>query len=186
MISKLTTCLLLTIAAIVAHAAPEVEINESVFVYDSNDERAAFFYPTESDTDKWTEKLTFVYYPDQKGPEAVKAIYEEIMGKYQQYGRLLKAFTVRNEAQEIDGYLLVAIIQIGDVTEALMTRVTENEEGNPITIVYQHRFYSRAQAMKVVEWFQENGERMEVELLGVSPIPARSEVILEVTETTAE
>jgi len=154
-----------------AHATPTVTFDEQEYALRSVEEAVVTLNPpAQISDDKWKDLLAISYYPNAQDTGDLREIADGLQEDIRAQGRVIRALEAKNEDGEVLGYLVIGMLKKPDFMEATMNRLLL-EEGEGVMITYQRRFYSRGQAVKIVEWFQENGFRLEKALLMMDPVP---------------
>lgn len=115
--------------------------------------------------------VTINLYPGVKTGEALSAVANLVVVKYQEHGKILRTDSRERTATKPAEHLIAALLGNPKFLEAVFARfVLVNDTG--YAIIYSHRVYGEKAGPEMSAWLKANGADIEQRLMSFDQIPA--------------
>jgi hypothetical protein len=119
----------------------------------------------------WKDMVTINLYPGVKTGEALSAVANLVVVKYQEHGKILRTDSRERTATKPAEHLIAALLGNPKFLEAVFARfVLVNDTG--YAIIYSHRVYGEKAGPEMSAWLKANGADIEQRLMSFDQIPA--------------
>ena len=170
---------LLSLGSGLSMAAPASAANSLKFPFAQNEyvhrwsqkNQNEFTPETQPNLDAWKDMVTINLYPGVKTGEALSAVANLVVVKYQEHGKILRTDSKERTASKPAEHIIAALLGNPKYLEAVFARfVLFNETG--YAIIYSHRVYGEKAGPEMSKWLKENGAETEQQLMAFDKIPA--------------
>ncbi|MDQ5933199.1 MAG: hypothetical protein QG574_497 [Cyanobacteriota bacterium erpe_2018_sw_21hr_WHONDRS-SW48-000092_B_bin.40] len=118
----------------------------------------------------WKDMMTINLYPGVKTGEALSAVANLVVVKYQEHGKILRTDSKERTATKPAEHIVAALLGDPKFLEAVFARfVLVNDSG--YAIIYSHRVYGEKAGPEMSKWLKENGAETEQRLMSFDKIP---------------
>ncbi len=118
----------------------------------------------------WKDMVTINLYPGVKTGEALSAVANLVVVKYQEHGKILRTDSKERTATKPAEHIIAALLGDPKFLEAVFARfVLVNDTG--YAIIYSHRVYGEKAGPEMSKWLKENGAETEQRLMSFDKIP---------------
>ncbi len=118
----------------------------------------------------WKDMMTINLYPGVKTGEALSAVANLVVVKYQEHGKILRTDSKERTATKPAEHIIAALLGDPKFLEAVFARfVLVNDTG--YAIIYSHRVYGEKAGPEMSKWLKENGAETEQRLMSFDKIP---------------
>ncbi len=118
----------------------------------------------------WKDMMTINLYPGVKTGEALSAVANLVVVKYQEHGKILRTDSKERTATKPAEHIIAALLGDPKFLEAVFARfVLVNDTG--YAIIYSHRVYGEKAGPEMSKWLKENGAETEQRLMAFDKIP---------------
>lgn len=118
----------------------------------------------------WKDMVTINLYPGVKTGEALSAVANLVVVKYQEHGKILRTDSKERTATKPAEHIIAALLGDPKFLEAVFARfVLVNDSG--YAIIYSHRVYGEKAGPEMSKWLKENGAETEQRLMSFDKIP---------------
>lgn len=119
----------------------------------------------------WKDMVTINLYPGVKTGEALSAVANLVVGKYQENGKILRTDSRERTATKPAEHIIAALLGNPKFLEAVFARfVLVNDTG--YAIIYSHRVYAEKAGPEMSTWLKANGADIEQRLMAFDKIPS--------------
>lgn len=169
---------LLSLGSSLSMAAPAVATNSLKFPFAQNEyvhrwsqkNQNEFTPEAQPNLDAWNDMVTINLYPGVKTGEALSAVANLVVVKYQEHGKILRTDSKKRTANKPAEHLIAALLGNPKYLEAVFARfVLVNDAG--YAIIYSHRVYGEKAGPEMSKWLKENGAETEQSLMAFDKIP---------------
>ncbi len=118
----------------------------------------------------WKDMMTINLYPGVKTGEALSAVANLVVVKYQEHGKILRTDSKERTATKQAEHIIAALLGDPKFLEAVFARfVLVNDTG--YAIIYSHKVYGEKAGPEMSKWLKENGAETEQRLMAFDKIP---------------
>ncbi|MBP6743625.1 hypothetical protein KA344_00260 [bacterium] len=118
----------------------------------------------------WKDMMTINLYPGVKTGEALSAVANLVVVKYQEHGKILRTDSKERTATKPAEHIIAALLGDPKFLEAVFARfVLVNDSG--YAIIYSHKVYGEKAGPEMSKWLKENGAETEQRLMAFDKIP---------------
>lgn len=118
----------------------------------------------------WKDMVTINLYPGVKTGEALSAVANLVVVKYQEHGKILRTDSRERTATKPAEHIIAALLGNPKFLEAVFARfVLVNDTG--YAIIYSHRVYGEKAGPEMSAWLKANGADIEQRLMSFDQIP---------------
>ncbi len=129
----------------------------------------------EEDLTRWISMVTVNVYESARTGEQLAEIANQVLGNYQQTGKIVrtdsKPRTDKSEAE----HLTVAVLGTPEFLEAVFARFLVHE-GRRVSVVHSKRVYGAKAGNEMSAWLEKNGPDTERALMAWTGIPRLAEL----------
>ncbi len=138
----------------------------------SKDGQNEFTPESDPDLAKWRDMLTVNVFEVVHTGEQLAAVANEVLGRYQARGRVLRTDSKPRTADRPAEHLIVAALGDPAFLEAAFARLLL-VDGTGYVVVRSHRIYGKAAGPAMSEWLKANGPKVEKALMEWGQVPPR-------------
>lgn len=166
---------LVTSLSMAAPAAAESNLKlpfaENEYVHRWSQKNQNEFTPSDQpNLNTWKDMMTINLYPGVKTGEALSAVANLVVVKYQEHGKILRTDSKERTATKPAEHIIAALLGDPKFLEAVFARfVLVNDTG--YAIIYSHRVYGEKAGPEMSKWLKENGAETEQRLMAFDKIP---------------
>lgn len=167
---SLVTSLSMT-AASAAESSLKFPFAEKEYVHRWSQKNQNEFTPLDQlNLNTWKDMVTINLYPGVKTGEALSAVANLVVVKYQEHGKILRTDSKERTATKPAEHIIAALLGDPKFLEAVFARfVLVNDTG--YAIIYSHRVYGEKAGPEMSKWLKENGAETEQRLMSFDKIP---------------
>jgi hypothetical protein len=158
-------------AASAAESSLKFPFAEKEYVHRWSQKNQNEFTPLDQpNLNTWKDMMTINLYPGVKTGEALSAVANLVVVKYQEHGKILRTDSKERTATKPAEHIIAALLGDPKFLEAVFARfVLVNDTG--YAIIYSHRVYGEKAGPEMSKWLKENGAETEQRLMNFYKIP---------------
>lgn len=137
----------------------------------SNKDQHEYTPEGQEDLERWFDMITINLHRTAKDGDALANVANSALGNYQRAGaRVIRTDSKPRSDKTPAEHLVVAFFPQPTMVEVVFARFVMIE-GMGCVIVYSHRIYGEKIGPEVSNWLQENGPKIEAQLMGWKKFP---------------
>lgn len=158
-------------APVAAESNLKFPFAENQYVHRWSQKNQNEFTPSDQpNLNTWKDMMTINLYPGVKTGEALSAVANLVVVKYQEHGKILRTDSKERTATKPAEHIIAALLGDPKFLEAVFARfVLVNDTG--YAIIYSHRVYGEKAGPEMSKWLKENGAETEQRLMAFDKIP---------------
>jgi len=142
----------------------------------SKDNQNEFTPEDQADLDKWHDMVTINVLPAVQTGEQLSEFANKVLGKYAQFGKIIRTNSKPKTEKKMAEHLAVAILGDPKFVETVFARfVVVDEHG--LGIIFSHRVYGEKVGAEASKYLREHGEEIETFLMAWDKMPHPSKLL---------
>jgi hypothetical protein len=171
---NLTVACLAALTPLAADAPMTLQFRGTDYVHRWSKAGQNEFTPkTDADLAQWNDMITVNVHEQVRTGEQLAGMANQVMGNYQQRGKILRTDSKPRSAGREAEHLIAAVLGNPKFLEAAFVRCVM-VDGVGYATVYSHRVYGEKAGPAMSEWLKANGPQVEAALMGWAKLPPAS------------